>query len=96
MPAFFFFWEWGLLLLLLAAIRGCRSVLSLVAVSPLIPIPHVLNNLLKETMMSTKTLLRTEPELYRERLLLIASAVAVHLRWMLRVFFIKSVVSRFL
>ena len=91
MPAFFFFFF-------------LHSVLSLVALSPVIPIPHVLNNLLKETMMSTKTLVRTEPELsnnsvliiHRERLLLNASAVAVHLRWMLRVFVTKSVVSKFL
>jgi hypothetical protein len=50
--------------------------------------------------MSAKTLLRTEPELsnnsvlimYRERLLLNASAVAVHLRCVVHVFVIKSVV----
>jgi len=87
-----------------AAIRGCRSVPSLVAVSQVIPLPRVLNNLLKETMMSAKTVLRTEPELsnnsvliiYRERLLLNATAFAVHLRCMVHVFTIKSVVSKFL
>jgi len=92
------------LLLRLAAICGCRSVPSLVAVSHVIPIPHVLNNLLEETMMSAKTLLRIEPELsnkgvlitYRERLLLGVSAVAVHLHCMVHVFIIKSVVSKFL